>query len=526
MSQRWAAEAGPHQVRTVDEALALAAHLRDPARTRPVVVISVHPRAAAPFIDAEDVADEVRGLVPVVVLSAHAASGFAEGLADPALSVRYGAGRLYPVGDRWLRNRNAAPLFLCSEAAQGPGAALRLVAAALTDAQRAGLLASPADLLQRHPPATVTVHGFSTDHHVLVRTEQGERGVLQTARLRVDVPAERLLRRGQRLTGALVGPGPVPQFLPALPDIDVPAQVRRSYPDGACVPALVREVAEDGAVLLLHPDFPVTLRDEGTVLTELLAPGDVVAVEVAWIDDGCSVALAEERRAFDALAILPGGPPWLVLAEPERINYRPAPEQPALQPGPVDDAEALRQLAEAEAAVALYAEQAAALQARVDELQRECRARRTDLREARLADRNRELPEVFGDAEQQFRWEVATTYLTHVPEAERAQHPLADYSLGKAFLGRLDTLPEIPRHAILQLVVDVLCERAQDQAWRAVQPCPDQRTGRQEERSDGGTAWLASLQEHRRSARRLKYWRLPDGSIELDRIAGHGDGAP
>jgi hypothetical protein len=524
-------DAGPHWVRTAEEARDLAARLRDPARTHPVIVITVHPGASVPYIDPEDVADEVQGIVPVFVLPAAAAHGLTDGLGDRALSVFYGAGRLYPAGERWLRNPNTASRFLCSSPSQGPRAAEQLVAAALTDAHRAGLLSSPKapdpkapdpqapdpKAPDRQAAVTAKVHGFSFDHQVLVRTDDGRQGVLHTGRLRVDVPAERLLQRGQRVTGTLVERGATPELVPQLPDIDVAEQVRREYPDGACVPALVREVTDEWAEVLLHPDFPVALSDEDDRLTDLVAPGDVVAVDVAWVDGNCLVVLGDERKALDALAILPGGPPWLMLDEPARINLQPVHEQPATEPDPQDDADAAQQLADARAAAELFAEQADELRADRDALRRQSTDLRAELRRARLAGRNRDLPEVFADAEQQFRWEVATTYLTNVAESERPQYPLADFALGRSFLGRLDTSSRIPRHKILQVVVDVLCGRAADLPSRDVRPWVMQGSGEQRERPDGGRAWQASLQVHS-GARRLHYWQLPDGSIELDSV--------
>lgn len=523
MAQQWSPESGPHWVRSPQRARELAAYLLDPARSRPVVVITVHPESAGPRIDADDVAGELRGIVPVAVVAASATASLAEGLGDRAPSVSYGAARLYPSGEEWLRNRAAAPLFLCPSAAQGVRVAQQLVAAALLDAHRAGLLAPPSAPAQDPKRETAKVIGFATEHHVLVRTEERQQGVLHAARLRVDVPADRLLRRGQHLTGTLGASGKPPQFLPEPPAIDVPALVRRECPNGATVPALVREVTDHWAQVLLHPDYPVVLFDEDEDLTRLISAGEVISVEVAWIDGSCLVALAQEARTLDALAILPGGPPWLALAEPERWVPAPAPEERVVESAPQNEDEAAARLAQARAAAEVFAEAAAALQAEVDALRRQARGLRANLRAARLAERNRELPQAFADAQQQFRWEVEIAYLEHVPESQRARYPLADYAVGRAFLGRLDTMWGVPRDKLLQLVVDVLCGRAQEMPSRQVQPVPVRGSGAQQERADGARAWRATLQVHSHTERRMKYWRLPDGRIELDSVGVHDD---
>jgi hypothetical protein len=42
-------------------------------------------------------------------------------------------------------------------------------------------------------------------------------------------------------------------------------------------------------------------------------------------------------------------------------------------------------------------------------------------------------------------------------------------------------------------------------------------------RNDGAIAWRASLQVNTPSARRIHYWVLPSGQIELARVAAHDD---
>ena len=42
-------------------------------------------------------------------------------------------------------------------------------------------------------------------------------------------------------------------------------------------------------------------------------------------------------------------------------------------------------------------------------------------------------------------------------------------------------------------------------------------------RDDGAIAWRASLQVNTPSARRIHYWVLPSGQIELARVATHDD---
>ncbi len=249
------------------------------------------------------------------------------------------------------------------------------------------------------------------------------------------------------------------------------------------------------------------------------------------MEDSCVVALGEEAKAFEALPVLPGGPPWLLLGETERpgqgADEPPQPEQTSSPPtdGPGQPTEtALRELQDARAAAELYAERVAQLEARLAEQQREAKALKAALRKATAERRNRTLPEVFADDEEQFRWEVDFAYLVRVDEVQRAEYPLADFVVGPAFLNRMDSLQGISRDKILDVVVDVLSDRAKDIATREVHQWLEHRAGGQEVRHDGARAWRASLQVRSNSARRLKYWRLPDGRIELDSVGVHDDG--
>ena len=45
----------------------------------------------------------------------------------------------------------------------------------------------------------------------------------------------------------------------------------------------------------------------------------------------------------------------------------------------------------------------------------------------------------------------------------------------------------------------------------------------QQVRGDGARAWRCNLQTRTAAARRLHYWQLPDGRIELAKIVYHDD---
>lgn len=93
---------------------------------------------------------------------------------------------------------------------------------------------------------------------------------------------------------------------------------------------------------------------------------------------------------------------------------------------------------------------------------------------------------------------------------------------------RDDELPRVSKvklGKVLEVVVEVLTDQIRQ---RPVRELHRQRTGPGGEdpflvRDDGAVAWRASLQRKTPQARRLIWWRLPDGSVELARVAAHDD---
>ena len=99
---------GPRRITTPDEAAALAAHLLDANRTRPVVVVSIPSGEAEPWISADDVADAVKDLAEVVVLPTDASSWRFSELMPEMTQVYGGAGRVYPIDLGWTRDPYAS----------------------------------------------------------------------------------------------------------------------------------------------------------------------------------------------------------------------------------------------------------------------------------------------------------------------------------------------------------------------------------------------------------------------------------
>ncbi|MEU1824134.1 hypothetical protein ABZ502_17110 [Streptomyces abikoensis] len=137
-----------------------------------------------------------------------------------------------------------------------------------------------------------------------------------------------------------------------------------------------------------------------------------------------------------------------------------------------------------------------------------------------------DVPVVFTDPERQFRHEVEQCWLRMMPETDRAAYPLVTYRLGPSWLTSLETAELVDRNKVVEVTVDVLTGRASAVPGRQVQRMPvrEERGAPQLiRRRDQAVAMRCFLKSHTAAAPRLMWWRLPDHSIELGRVAVHDD---
>ena len=131
----------------------------------------------------------------------------------------------------------------------------------------------------------------------------------------------------------------------------------------------------------------------------------------------------------------------------------------------------------------------------------------------------------FADAEQGFRYLVLTRWATRTQPGEQADRPLPDYVVDPRFLDSLHQLEGIKDEKVADVVFEIVTGLAPRIPGREVHHL---RTGPgggdpNRVRADGAIAWRASLQVRTPAARRIHYWVLPDGRIELARVATHDD---
>lgn len=130
------------------------------------------------------------------------------------------------------------------------------------------------------------------------------------------------------------------------------------------------------------------------------------------------------------------------------------------------------------------------------------------------------------DPERQFRHEVTLSWLHSTTEQDRVERPLpSEWVIGPDFLGSVDDLDGVSRDKIVRVVTEVLTGLVWEVQGRNAhqQRVSDHGGAPLQVRDDGATAWRCALQVNSASARRLMWWSLPNGQIELGRVAVHDD---
>lgn len=132
---------------------------------------------------------------------------------------------------------------------------------------------------------------------------------------------------------------------------------------------------------------------------------------------------------------------------------------------------------------------------------------------------------IFSDPEKQLRHEIEYAWLLSRTEADREEHPLSPYAVGSNFLRSVEAIEGVERDKIIATCVDVLTRRAWQINGRSARQMrtSDASGSPSLVRQDGAAAWRCNIQTGTASARRLMWWELPDGTIELSAVALHDD---
>lgn len=600
-------------VTTAEAARSLADLLNGNTRTRPVVVVTTPHGQDTPWIDIDDLADQVGDLAEVYLMPTGKHSWELSRNLPEMTQVYGGAGRVYPLGHEWASDPRRPPLRFAYGKEEGARATGQLIDDALRMATAAGLFDSRSTA--RRTRRTGIVEAIVAER-AWVRFD-GSLGLVPDALAFPGVPLERCVTAGQRLTGLY---DPTSRWFDVRESRLTPEQALAPYAIGDAVLAQVETVAADQATVFLHPLTTTTLDREQVTsndlddLRDLMTPGEVLVVRVTALAPHWRLSMLDIEDwevPVAAAALFPGGPPWLVPApespepavdllsdlvpppfelpieepteeaaqeagpesaldeppqpgptlpprpSPALLDRRragrptPAPAEPALTAGstPGSTAGATRSMSltisALKAQVAQLQRQRDELQpkasglslevthlksdlhraqAQVQHLEKQLEHSRAKLRKTRTTPAETSRVR-FADREQGFRFLVEQAWATRIPPSEQAQCPLPRVVFGDLFLDSVEQLTGISAEKIADVVMEVLTGKAQQSAGRALHRLRVDEGGGSPQvvRSDGARAWRANLQTNTPSARRLHYWELPDGTIELAKVGLHDD---
>jgi hypothetical protein len=171
----------------------------------------------------------------------------------------------------------------------------------------------------------------------------------------------------------------------------------------------------------------------------------------------------------------------------------------------------------------------------VAELRDEQRTQRRTLRESRRtsapdtdANEFERRRAQWADADGWVRHELYLAWVERIGATERAKWPLPDFALADTFTDSLEDLDDGQLTKAFKACVDVLTGRVASVPGRQLHAL---RTGNGPTapavvRQDSARCMRVYIEQHTPSARRLHYWILPGGGIELARVVTHDDMEP
>lgn len=560
---------------TADGAQAIATEILS-ARTRPLALISTLPEGGFAF-DPEKVAAELGGDADVVTIVTGSVTCALEGLLPAKAHVFNGTARSYPpdfgADPDWQRSL-----------LRWPG---RDEADLVEDAL-AQVVVRPFDMPVRRTWVSAVVELVSgSEVGNVACLADGQRVMVVADSLPSSVRLADALEVGDTVEGWLTGKDLAPEQAPVdmaafVPGMVTLARVTKVTDLRASVtlhPLAPEHVLRKRAVLPGVDD-----GEHGDVkVSDVLHVGQTVRVRA--VPDGAGITLTligadDEDLPFVAPPpILRGGVPWLregvhsaaapAPASPQPTSALPSPAPvpaPATDPPPTPapdqanagdlarireelagmkdallrlghevrsgtDLETLDQLRDDNSALSVELRRA---RAALSEQTTLAARLRQEVREAR---NTRPEPQLSGartdrsawpDEEAWLRHEVIGTWAARTLASEKQQYPLVDYVIGPQFLTSVRDLGEGYTEKVFRGIVDVLTGRAAEIPSRQLHRLRQGQGGSDPyvTRTDGAICWRLSLETNTASARRLHYWQLPGGTIELSRVVIHDDVAP
>ncbi len=555
-------------------------------RSHPLVVVStLGIDGRDPEFDPGAIEAAVAGLADVAVLVTGDVSRAFEELLPDKLQVYGGAGRSYPVDIGRDPDWRRSPLRF-------PGRATTevLIDDALGHAAAAGLEPSQPATVRREAGV---VRMFAAGR-AFVELDAGPTVTIRSELLWPGVPIEWTVSVGQRVDGVV-------DRADRRLDLDraplALADLERAFPHRSVTLGLVGSVTTDRAVVRLHPDAPVfelapidvtsNPRDD---LTFLLSTGDVVPVRVIHLQGGAlrlgMSDIDDDEPILPALALTPGGPPWLDESrrpvepdapagpaeqlgdpEPEPASDEEAPPEPSpvpeSAPAPVPEPEPTgperrtmiqqlqftvehlklenARLAGPAAEVAAARKELVAVRLELGESERDRARYREELTRVKRELRSRGRPDpqpapADSPADRRARWiddeswvrhELYLGWVERVSPGERAALPLrGDYRISERFAPSLLALDPGLFDKAVKAAVDVLVGRESHHGAHPLRTGDAGNAPAVVRSTDRARCYRAYVEQNVPAARRLHYWKLDDGVIEFSRVVTHDDMDP
>lgn len=136
---------------------------------------------------------------------------------------------------------------------------------------------------------------------------------------------------------------------------------------------------------------------------------------------------------------------------------------------------------------------------------------------------------VFADDDEWVRHEIRMSWLRRFSPADRASYPLQEMLIGPEFAACVRSLPRALQAKVWRCAVDVVAGRWRELQCRSAHPL---RVGSAPSTApvvrevDKARCIRVSVESHTPAARRMHFWLLADGGVELSRVAAHDDMTP
>jgi hypothetical protein len=560
-----------------------------PSRKLPIVVVTGNLIDHGSLVDLEELTQEVGTLCEIVFIASADLTRELAALLPDNTGVFGGALRIYRSDFHEDPAPKRSKLFNFKDTAHAKARMPKILEEIWAAAHAAGGLKK---IEQRAVSAKAKVKMFMGDSRVFVELDSGKLATIQQEMVMPDVPLEWAFSMGQELQGV---------YDDEL-RIFIPNQVASSPEDLAShfglnnvTLGLVKAADRQNATIAVLPNllFEVPKADiTGNpldVISSYLDIGDVVSVRIYRHPEG-KIRLRmndidDDEEVLEALAILPGGKPWLLegrdvpwqTSEPETQEIaiiveefiqeitelpvapiaRPIPT-PGLQqaftppgaaptktkPGDTQSLKVMgetirrqqaqneRLIAERVFAHAEYAQE----KFRREELVRDFNKLKLEMAELRKAKRAQQSNKSstfsrrnrFASDSEWLHEELRRAWIGRYTAQERSDSYRLrpeKFSFSARFCEsvREPRLDEDEIRKVVRLMVDIVTGRNAAERKHTVHELFDGLGGAQRSRADGALCWRVHIENGSPQAKRLHYWEKRDGVIEFGWVANHDD---